>query len=150
MRVLVTGGAGYIGGTATSILIDRGYEVTVLDDCSTGHSESVDSRAKFIQGSLLNIEDIREALVGCEAVMHFAAKALVGESVEKPEFYQANNVDGSRNLLSEMAAAGINKLVFSSTAAAGAPAAPPAAATATGAAALTPHFSSRDLTRSAI
>jgi UDP-glucose 4-epimerase len=117
MRVLVTGGAGYIGGTATSILIDGGYEVTVLDDCSTGHLENVDSRAKFIQGSLLNIEDIREALVGCEAVMHFAAKALVGESVEKPEFYQANNVDGSRNLLSEMAAAGINKLVFSSTAA---------------------------------
>jgi UDP-glucose 4-epimerase len=117
MRVLVTGGAGYIGGTATSILIDGGYEVTVLDDCSTGHLENVDSRAKFIQGSLLNIEDIREALVGCEAVMHFAAKALVGESVEKPEFYQANYVDGSRNLLSEMAAAGINKLVFSSTAA---------------------------------
>jgi UDP-glucose 4-epimerase len=115
MRVLVTGGAGYIGSTATSILLDRGYEITVLDDCSTGHLESVDPRAKFIHGSLLNIEDVREALVGCEAVMHFAAKALVGESVEKPELYQLINVDGSRNLLSEMAAASIEKLVFSST-----------------------------------
>jgi len=117
MRILVTGGAGYIGSTGTSILLDRGYEVNVLDDCSTGHLSSVDPRAKFVPGSLLNVQDIREALVGCDAVMHFAAKALVGESVEKPELYQATNVDGSRNLLSEMAAAGINKLVVSSTAA---------------------------------
>jgi UDP-glucose 4-epimerase len=117
MRVLVTGGAGYIGSTGTSILLDRGYEVNVLDDCSTGHLSSVDPRAMFVPGSLLNIQDIRKALVGCDAVIHFAAKALVGESVEKPELYHATNVDGSRNLLSEMAMAGINKLVVSSTAA---------------------------------
>ena len=117
MRILVTGGAGYIGSTGASILLDRGYEVNILDDCSTGHLSSVDPRAMFVPGSLLNIQDIKKALVGCDAVIHFAAKALVGESVEKPELYHATNVEGSRNLLSEMATAGINKLVVSSTAA---------------------------------
>jgi UDP-glucose 4-epimerase len=115
MRVLVTGGAGYIGGTATSILLDRGYEVTVLDDCSTGHRDSVDSRARFIEGSLLEAQAIKTALVDCDAVMHFAAKALVGESVEKPELYYETNVNGSRNLLAEMKSAGNTKIVFSST-----------------------------------
>ena len=115
MRVLVTGGAGYIGGTATSILLDRGYEVTVLDDCSTGHRDSVDSRARFIEGSLLDAQAIKTALVDCDAVMHFAAKALVGESVEKPELYYETNVNGSRNLLVEMKSAGNKKIVFSST-----------------------------------
>ena len=117
MRILVTGGAGYIGSTATSMLLEKGYEVTVLDDCSTGHSDSVDSRAKFIQGSLLDVQSIRTALSGCEAVMHFGAKSLAGESVAKPELYREVNVGGTSNLLSEMKAAGINKLVFSSTAA---------------------------------
>ena len=115
MRILVTGGAGYIGGTATSLLIDKGHDVTVLDDLSTGHLDAVDSRSKFIQGSLLDVRALRSALTDCEAVMHFAAKALVGESVEKPELYQLTNVNGSRNLLSEMVALNINKLVFSST-----------------------------------
>lgn len=115
MRVLVTGGAGYIGGTATSILLDRGYEVTVLDDCSTGHRDSVDSRARFIEGSLLDAQAVKTALVDCDAVMHFAAKALVGESVEKPELYYETNVNGSRNLLAEMKSAGNKKIVFSST-----------------------------------
>ena len=117
MRVLITGGAGYIGSTATSILLDEGYEVTVLDDCSTGHADSVDPRAQFIEGSLLDTQVIRAALVGCSAVFHFAAKALVAESVAKPELYHQTNVLGSKNLLAEMAAAGITKLVLSSTAA---------------------------------
>jgi len=115
MRILVTGGAGYIGGTATSILLDRGYEVTVLDDCSTGHRESVDPRAKVIEGSILDASATAAALVGCQAVMHFAAKALVGESVEKPALYHEINVNGSKNLLAEMKAAGIDKMVFSSS-----------------------------------
>lgn len=96
-------------------MLDLGYEVTVLDDLSTGHADCVDSRASFIEGSLLDPQAIRMSLVDCDAVMHFAAKALVGESVEKPELYQAINVDGSRNLLDEMMASGVNKLVFSST-----------------------------------
>ena len=115
MRILVTGGAGYIGGTATSILLDRGYEVSVLDDYSTGHRDSVDPRAKVIEGSILDASATAAALVGCQAVMHFAAKALVGESVEKPALYHEINVNGSKNLLAEMKAAGIDKMVFSSS-----------------------------------
>lgn len=115
MRILVTGGAGFIGGTACSILLDSGYEVTILDDFSTGHRESVDPRAKLIEGSILDTQIVRTALFGCEAVLHFAAKALVGESVEQPELYYEINVNGSKNLLSEMRAACINKLVFSSS-----------------------------------
>jgi UDP-glucose 4-epimerase len=115
MRILVTGGAGYIGGTAACMLLDSGFEVTILDDCSTGHRDSVDPRAKFIEGSILHPQSVRAALVGCEAVMHFAAKALVGESVEQPELYHEINVNGSKNLLAEMKASGVNKLVFSSS-----------------------------------
>ncbi len=116
-RILVTGGAGYIGSTATAILADRGYEVVVFDDLSTGHADSVDSRATLIQASLLDPEALASALVGCEAVIHFAGKSLVGESVEKPELYHHVNVDGTQNLLDAMATAGIDKIVFSSSAA---------------------------------
>ena len=117
MRVLVTGGAGYIGSTAVAILLERGYEVTVLDDCSTGHFESLPSSAKFISGSILDSKALAEALTGCAAVIHFAAKSIVGESVEKPDLYQEVNVEGTRRLLDEMARLGVSKLVFSSTAA---------------------------------
>ncbi len=116
-RILVTGGAGYIGSTATAILFDRGYEVVVFDDLSTGHADAVDSRATFVQGSLLDPAALRNALVGCQAVIHFAGKSLVGESVEKPELYHHVNVDGTQNLLDAMAIHGIDKIVFSSSAA---------------------------------
>ena len=117
MRVLVTGGAGYIGSVATAILLERGFDVTVLDDCSTGHRDAVSSQAKFIEGSVLNPESVALALDDCSAVLHFAAKSLVGESVEKPDLYFDVNVNGTRNLLDQMAKAKISKLVFSSTAA---------------------------------
>lgn len=117
MRILVTGGAGYIGATAVAMLLDAGYEVTVLDDLSTGHEDSVPELAKFIKGSLLSDSDLDRALDGCDAVMHFAAKSLVGESVEKPELYQQVNVGGSKALFEKMKAKGINKIVLSSTAA---------------------------------
>jgi UDP-glucose 4-epimerase len=117
MRILVTGGAGYIGSTAAAILLERGFDVTVLDDCSTGHADAVPSAATFIQGSILDPQVVATALVGCEAVIHFAAKSLVGESVEKPDLYFDVNVNGTRNLLDQMSALGISKLVFSSTAA---------------------------------
>jgi UDP-glucose 4-epimerase len=116
-RVLVTGGAGYIGGTAVALLLDGGYEVAILDDCSTGHEDAVDSRAKFIKGSVLDKDAIREAMAGCDAVMHFAAKSLVGESVEKPDLYMHVNFDGSTNLVDVMKELGVKKIVFSSTAA---------------------------------
>ena len=117
MRVLVTGGAGYIGATAVALLIDAGYEVTVLDDLSTGHPDALPTNVKFIQGSLLNDADLDKALEGCDAVMHFAAKSLVGESVEKPELYEKVNVGGSKALLAKMKEHGISKIVLSSTAA---------------------------------
>ena len=117
MKILVTGGAGYIGSIATAMLIDAGYQVNVLDDLSTGHSDAVSERATFIEGSLLNKEDLDRALLGCDAVMHFAAKSLVGESVEKPELYEKVNVGGSKALIAKMKEHGISKIVLSSTAA---------------------------------
>ena len=117
MRILVTGGAGYIGATAVAILLEKGFEVTVLDDCSTGHAELVAPGAKFVKGSLLEKADVVTALEGCEAVMHFGAKSLVGESVLKPEIYWNTNVNGTRILLEAMRELSIKKIIFSSTAA---------------------------------
>jgi UDP-glucose 4-epimerase len=77
MRVLVTGGAGYIGSIAVEVLLQQGHDVSVLDDCSTGHSDTVPVAARFIQGSILNPEEVAEALTDCDAVMHFAGKSLV-------------------------------------------------------------------------
>ena len=116
MRILVTGGAGYIGATAVAMLLEAKYEVTVLDDLSTGHSDVIPTEAKFVKGSLLSNQDLDEALTGCDAVMHFAAKSLVGESVEKPDLYAEVNVGGSKALFSKMKAHGIKKIVLSSTA----------------------------------
>ena len=117
MKILVTGGAGYIGSHAVEILKNRGHEVTVLDDCSTGHADSLPPTVRFVQGSLLDSALVARALKGCDAVMHFAGKSLVGESVEKPDLYRQVNVAGAKVLLSEMNALGIKKIVFSSSAA---------------------------------
>jgi UDP-glucose 4-epimerase len=117
MKVLVTGGAGYVGGSATAMLLDQGHEVNVLDDCSTGYAEAVDPRATFFQESLLNATAVATSLSGCDAVLHFGAKSLVGESVLKPDIYWETNVSGTRILLDAMRAAAIPTLVFSSTAA---------------------------------
>lgn len=117
MHVLITGGTGYIGSTAVEIMYKQGYEITILDDCSTGHADSVPQGVRFVQGSLLNPVDIADALVDVDVVMHFAGKSLVGESVEKPDLYKRVNVDGTRNLLDEMSRVGVKKMVFSSSAA---------------------------------
>ena len=117
MRVLVTGGTGYIGSTAVEILLTQGIEVSILDDCSMGHADTVPAGVRFIQGSLLNIGEVADALTGCDAVMHFAGKSLVGESVEKPDLYHSVNVDGTRILLDQMRKQAITKIVFSSSAA---------------------------------
>ena len=118
MKILVTGGAGYIGSHAVEILKNSGHEVTVLDDCSTGHADSLPPTVRFVQGSLLDSELVSRALKGCEAVMHFAGKSLVGESIEKPDLYRQINVAGTKVLLSEMNTLDIKKIVFSSSAAA--------------------------------
>jgi UDP-glucose 4-epimerase len=117
MHVLITGGTGYIGSTAVEIMRKQGYEITILDDCSTGHADSVPQGVRFVQGSLLNPVEICDALADVDVVMHFAGKSLVGESVEKPDLYKRVNVDGTRNLLDEMSKVGVKKMVFSSSAA---------------------------------
>ncbi|MFI6476682.1 UDP-glucose 4-epimerase GalE [Nonomuraea sp. NPDC050663] len=112
MRLLVTGGAGYIGSVVAAQLLEAGHEVTVLDDLSTGHADAVPSGARFVRG------DIAEPpLDGIEAVLHFAAKSLVGESVEKPSLYWSHNLGGTLALLDAMRRENVNKIVFSSTAA---------------------------------
>ena len=117
MRILVTGGAGYIGSVAAHVLLERGFEVTVLDDLSTGRKKLVPKDARFVEGSILDKNAIQLGLGECEAVLHFAAKSLVGESVVKPEKYWATNVTGTSTLLTAMRAMKVKKLVFSSTAA---------------------------------
>jgi UDP-glucose 4-epimerase len=116
MRVLVTGGAGYIGSVVTAALLEGGHEVTVLDDLSTGHEDAVPAGAQFVRASLHDSAPVL-AKVSPEAVLHFAAKSLVGESQEAPELYWHNNVGGSLALLEAMRAADCRRIVFSSTAA---------------------------------
>jgi UDP-glucose 4-epimerase len=74
MRVLVTGGTGYIGSTAVEILLSQGYEISILDDCSMGHADTVPAGVRFVQGTLLNSAEVADALTGCDAVMHFAGQ----------------------------------------------------------------------------
>jgi UDP-glucose 4-epimerase len=116
MRVLVAGGAGYIGSVVTAALLAGGHEVTVLDDLSTGHADAVPEGARFVQASLHESAPVL-ADVRPEAVLHFAAKSLVGESQVKPEIYWDTNVGGSLALLEAMRAADCRRIVFSSTAA---------------------------------
>ncbi len=117
MKILVTGGAGYIGSHVVLELLDQGYEVVVLDDLSMGAKENVDDRAAFILGSILSRADNEIALKGVDAVIHMAAFKAAGESVENPEKYTRNNVDGTLTLLNTMVDLGIHKFVFSSSAA---------------------------------
>lgn len=117
MKVLVTGGAGYIGSHVVLELLDQGFEVAVLDDLSMGARENVDERADFIRGSISNRKDNESALKGVDAVIHMAAFKAAGESVTNPEKYHRNNVDGTLTLLDTMVDLGLDKFVFSSTAA---------------------------------
>jgi UDP-glucose 4-epimerase len=118
MRLLVTGGAGYVGSICAQQLVARGDDVTVLDNLSRGHREAGPAGAGFVQADLLDAEALRGALAGgCDGVLHFAALSLVAESVEAPERYWRGNVAGTLNLLDAMREAGVPRLVFSSTAA---------------------------------
>jgi len=116
MKVLVTGGAGYIGSVVAAQLIAAGHEVTVLDDLSTGYADAVPAGATFVKGTLRDCA--AEVLAdGSEAVLHFAANSLVGESVANPAKYWSNNLGGTVALLEAMREIGIRTIVFSSTAA---------------------------------
>lgn len=119
MRVLVTGGAGYIGSIVTEALVARGDEVVVYDDLSRGHRDAVVSEATFVQGDLLDAATLQQTLTSCgvEAVVHMAAVALVGESMRDPAGYYRRNVVAGLTLLDGMRRCGVRDLVFSSTAA---------------------------------
>ena len=116
MRLLVTGGAGYIGSVVAALLLGRGHEVTVLDSLERGHRAAIPAGATFVQADLRDAAAVSAKVHrGYDAVMHFAALALVAESVDHPERYWAANVGGTRNLLDALRAAGVPRLVFSST-----------------------------------
>jgi UDP-glucose 4-epimerase len=116
MRLLVTGGAGYIGSIVARLLLADGHAVTVLDSLERGHRAAVPDGAELIVVDLRDRDALIPALQrGFDGVLHFAAFALVGESVSEPELYYRNNVVGSLNLLEAMKAADIPRLVFSST-----------------------------------
>jgi len=117
MKILVVGGAGYIGSICAQILLDEGHQVGIFDNLSEGHRAAVDERATFLEGDLADRAAIREALTKYrpEAVMHFAASALVGESMQNPSKYFRNNVASGLNLLDGMIEVGISNLIFSST-----------------------------------
>ncbi|MFE0176176.1 UDP-glucose 4-epimerase GalE [Streptomyces sp. NPDC059002] len=117
MKLLVTGGAGYVGSVVTAQLLEAGHDVVVLDDCSTGHADAVPDGARLIVDTL---RDGAEAVLtsdSFDAVLHFAAKSVTGESVERPGFYWEQNLGQSLALFDAMRRAEVRRVVFSSTAA---------------------------------
>lgn len=119
MKVLVTGGAGYVGGVSVDALLAAGHDVVVLDDLSTGHAATVNPAARLVTGSYGNEASTRALLEGehVDAILHCAARSLVGESVQDPARYYRDNVAGGVALLEAARSAGVRRLVFSSTAA---------------------------------
>ncbi len=117
MKILVAGGAGYIGSACSEYLLDCGHEVTVLDSLVTGHRQAVDRRAEFVLCDLADREGTFGALKGksFDGVMHFAAFSLVGESMTNPGKYFLNNLGAGINLLDAAVAGGVKRFVFSST-----------------------------------
>ena len=110
MKILVVGGAGYIGSVCAELLLDEGHAVAIFDNLSEGHRAAIDPRAEFIEGDLESLAQIRAALEKShpDAVMHFAASALVGESMQNPSKYFRNNIGNGLNLLDAMIATGVN------------------------------------------
>jgi len=117
MKVFLTGGAGYIGSVTTELLLNEGHEVVVFDNLERGHKAAVDKRAKLVVGDLRDPGRIQRAMKNAkpDAVMHFAAYALVGESMKDPGMYFANNATGATNLVEAMVTVGVPRIVFSST-----------------------------------
>lgn len=118
MKLLVTGGAGYIGSVVAEALLARGHEVAVLDNLSTGHRDAVPSGARLVEGDVRDAAALARALdQNTDAVLHFAASSVVAESVQRPLDYFDNNIGGAVALLRAMESVGIKRIVFSSTAA---------------------------------
>ena len=114
MKILVVGGAGYIGSHNVRALVERGDEVVVMDSLVTGHREAVHLGAKFYKGDIRSAEDLDRVFTEnrIDAVLHFAAFIEVGESVAKPLKYFNNNVGGMQSLLEAMVRHGVDKLIF--------------------------------------
>lgn len=119
MTILVLGGAGYIGSHTVYALIEKGVDVVVIDNLETGHIEAVHEKARFYKGDIRDRAFVDSVLdkEKIDAVIHFAANSLVGESMVNPLKYYDNNVNGTKVLLQSMVAHGLDKIVFSSTAA---------------------------------
>ncbi|MBE1486913.1 UDP-glucose 4-epimerase GalE [Plantactinospora soyae] len=117
MKLLVTGGAGYIGSVVTRMLLDAGHQVVVLDDLRTGYPEAVAPEATFVRSSIHDAAEVLTPDAGFDGVLHLAALIAAGESMVKPEIYWANNTVGSLALLDAARTAGVPRFVFSSTAA---------------------------------
>ena len=119
MTILVLGGAGYIGSHTVYELIDKGKDVAIIDNLLTGHEEAIHPKARFYKGDIRDRKFIDEVFKNekIDAVIHFAASSLVGESMQNPLKYYDNNLCGTKILLDSMVANGIDKIVFSSTAA---------------------------------
>jgi UDP-glucose 4-epimerase len=117
MRIFLTGAAGYIGSVCSELLLNEGHEVAIFDNLSEGHRRAVDSRANFIRGGLADRVQVEAALSSTrpDAVMHFAAYALVPESMRDPSKYFRNNIANGLNLLDAMVATGVQRIIFSST-----------------------------------
>src|SRR4051812_5266401 len=117
MKILVVGGAGYIGSVCAELLLDEGHDVSVFDNLSEGHRAALDPRAQFSESDLQDRQSIEKTLARQkpDAVMHFAANALVGESMQNPSKYFRNNIANGLNLLDAMVGVGVTKIVFSST-----------------------------------
>lgn len=117
MKLMVTGGAGYVGSVCAKVLLEQGHEVVVVDDLSTGHADAVPEGAELVEADVATAARRMLPDGGFDGVLHFAAKSLVGESVEDPQLYWYGNVVKTLNLLEAMLEAGTPRLVFSSTAA---------------------------------
>jgi UDP-glucose 4-epimerase len=117
MKILVTGGAGYIGSVCVEELLAGGHQVTVIDNLGEGHRSAVDPRARFVQGHLGDRAQLEQVIrdAGAEAIVHFAGHALVGESMREPGRYFRNNVADGLTLLEAAVSSGVGRLVFSST-----------------------------------
>ncbi|SDL77212.1 UDP-galactose 4-epimerase [Corynebacterium mycetoides] len=117
MRLVVTGGAGYVGSVCAAVLLEAGHDVTIIDDFSTGNPGAVPAGARLVRGSISDVIDDTLAGGNVDGVLHFAARSLVGESVDKPHEYWRDNVGTTLTLLDAMRTHGVGNLVFSSTAA---------------------------------
>lgn len=116
MRILVTGGAGFIGSHVNKLLLENGHQVTVVDNLSNGHKELIDPKVNFVQADILDQTKLEQILPAHDAVIHMASLIEVGESVKKPVDFAENNIVGTVKLLEAMRKSGVKKLIFSSSA----------------------------------